>query len=153
MKKILGIVVLLVIGAVGAVFVTEKSDYAYVRSLAVTDCSNAPLVSRDTESHKVISCIFAFEKPTARLIRIASKKANSVFGMVGVMTPKDVDAGVVFVGVIPDDELEGDAAERGCNYKLIYLPEGKDYTYISDGVSGDIKSVELCKKIKSQGKE
>lgn len=144
MKKILGIGVLLVICAFVAVFVARKSDYAYVKDFVGDDCSNAFMISKVGE--KIVMCVAAVENPSSRLVKIASKEPNSVLGVPDLFSPKVVDAGFVFVSFIPDYALKGVEAEHGCNYKLVYLPDDKDYTYIADENSDDVKSVMLCQK-------
>ncbi|MDW2974654.1 MAG: hypothetical protein R8M70_01180 [Alphaproteobacteria bacterium] len=145
MKKILGIGVLLVICAFVAVFVARKSDYAYVKDFVADDCSNAFMISKE-DGEKIVMCVVAVKNPSSRLVKIASKEPNSVLGVPDLISPKDVDAGFVFVSFIPDYALKGVEAEHGCNYKLVYLPDDKDYTYIADENNDDVKSVMLCQK-------
>ena len=143
MKKILGIVVLLVVCAIVAVFSAGKSDYAYVRSLVATDCSNAFLVTR--ENDRIVRCVVHVENPTKKLIKIASKSPDSAFGYADIL-PEFISAsaGYVFVSYTPDDALQGEYAERSCNYKLVYLPVDKDNTRVFG--DGNLNAVVVCKK-------
>ena len=143
MKKILGIVVLVLVCGIAVFFATRKSDYAYVKDLLAPDGSDAFLVTRQDD--KIVQYVVSFEKPAQRLIKIATKQADSNFGYGEVLWEfVPASSGYVFVSVLSDDVLQGEAAERGCNYKLLYLPTDKDNTHIFD--EGNVNSVVVCRK-------
>ena len=143
MKKVIGIVVLLVVCGIVVFFATRRSDYAYVKSLLATDGSDAFHVVRQDD--KIVNYTVAFKNPARRLVKIASKSPDGVFDYdFGNDFDVQYHGGYVLVSVLPDDVLQGEAAERGCSYKLLYLPTDKDNMHIFD--EGNVNSVVVCRK-------